>query len=293
MPTKSRKRMVAIGLVAVVACLAPAAVWGILATLDTAWFEKSGRAGPDTRAHDIPVWVLFDTRRPGVSSNSSISIGDGHRDEMNHISAFISRDQGQFVLDTNTMNPSTMCPIEFFFPRSTIPTNPYRIAPPFPDTDGDDNPCTVTPMGVRFTTTRDGVWSHVDLRDLAEGESAMTALNIRFAVANAQDCWDMNYGDTLWNKSTEYWDSYMDFAELVTLTRNTDTIDGKRVWTIRSNGDHRAYLRRIVHNDGTWKPVGIFEMPLSLTIVEKQIRQAEASESALITDSAERRWRGK
>ena len=290
MPIRSGKKTVVIGLIVVVACLAPVAVRGILAILDTAWLEKSGRAGPDARLYDIPVWVLFDTHRPGVSSKLSISIGDGYRDQMNHISAYVNRDQGQFVLDMNTNGPSAMCPIEFFFPKNSVLTN---RCPAFPDTDDDDNPCTVTPMGVRFTTSCDGVWSYVDLRNLAEDESATTALNIRFTVTDAQDCWDMNYGDTLWNKSTEYWDSYMDFAELVTVTRNTDTIDGKRVWTIRSNGDHRAYLRKVSDNDKTWKPVGIFEMPLSLTIVEKQIRHFEVTESALVRGFEENRWRSK
>jgi hypothetical protein len=286
MPIKSRKRTTAISLIVVVPCLALAAVWGIMATLDAAWFEKSGRAGRGAETHDIPVWVLFDTHRPGVSSNLGISVGDGYRDEMNHISAFVSRDQGQFVLDTNTNSPSASCPIEFFFPENSVL---MKRCPAFPDTDGDGNPCTVTPIGVRFTTTRDGVWSHVDLRHLAEGESSETALNIRLVVTNAQDCWDISYRDTLWNESTENWDSYMDFAELVTVTRNADTIDGKRIWTIQTTGGHRAYLRRILDNDKTWEPVGIFEMPLSLTIVEKQIRQAEADESVLIRDFEERR----
>jgi hypothetical protein len=251
-------------------------LWAILTTPETAFADKPDKppgGGGGDKNQDIPVCVVVDdqTIEPyaGVSSDVSQSGTNEYCDKKkDHISAFVGRTAGQFILNTNTNDNPTGRTMSLAFTERIVDLNPPGAPEHLFDITG-----TVMPIGVRIITGRGPNMSqaYVDLRAMEIGDSAFVALEIRLIVTNIQNAYYLNYGDAMWNPDyIDKWDDNMYLSDLVIVTREADDEDGKKVWTIQNNGADYAYLRRIMDNDyRNWIPVGIYSMPLSLTIKEK------------------------
>jgi hypothetical protein len=261
MLSKSKNERVGICLIVFMACTVLAGVWAVLAVPETALAKKPGGGGADGATQDIAVSVVIDDQSPaGVSSDGGGAYIDSKKD---HVSAIVGRNQGQFLLATNTNNAEGGRTMELTLADRITDLNPPDAPEHLFDVMG-----TVTPIAVEIYTTRNSVeQGYVDLRAMAVGESADLALRIRLIVTDIQNHYDLNYGDVLFNPDSSHWDPHMDQTDLVTVTRTDDTA-GRKTWTIQTGGADHAYLRRVISFGGPI-PVGIYAMPLSLTITEK------------------------
>ena len=265
MSKKNENKRARIYLVVAATFIVLAGLWAVLATPETALAKKPGNGGPDGKTQDIPVRVVIDD----LSGQGVLSDGGGAYidSKKNHISTFVGRNAGQFILNTNTNNAEGGRTMTFNFPLD-------GSDPGFPDIDGDNNSYTVTPVAVEIYTARASVgadFGYVDLRAMKISDSESLALRIRLIVTDAQSSWTLNYRDVLWGglePGDDYYDENMDETDYVKVTRLEDTTDGKKMWTIDTNTGTMAYLRRS-EQWGPAIPVGIYSMPMSLTITEK------------------------
>ena len=262
MSNNSNNKKFEICIMVTATCTLLVGFWIVMATPETAMAKKPGS---DDTNQDIPVIVDVVDLYPGVLSDSAIGGSNLYIDKKkDHISTFVGRSAGQFILHTNTINSPEGRTMMFIFPGDDLED------PGFPNTDSDENSYTITPIAAEIYTARASVGAengYVDLRNMEIYQSSDLALRIRLIVTDSQSPWDLNYGDVLFDPSDEYYDLNMDLTDLVTVTRIND-INGKKVWIIETNASANAYLRR-VEQWGPWIPVGIYSMPMSLTITEK------------------------
>lgn len=263
MSTKRKNKRIGVCLMAVTSCLIVAILWAVLATPETALAKKPGSGGPRGETQDIPVSAVIEDTE-GVSSDGGGAYVDKKKD---HISAFVGRRAGQFILDTNTNNAEGGRTMKLNFSEVVDPLDGEPLPP---NTDG-----VVTPITAAVYTARERVteeYGYVDLRAMEIDESKRLALRIGLTITDAQSPWNLNYGDVLWgglSAGDDHYDEHMGDSNYVTVTRLADTADGKKVWTIDTNADaHAAYLYRSEQGDSRI-PVGVYSMPMSLTITEK------------------------
>lgn len=264
MSTKRKNKRIGVCLMAVTSCLIVAVLWAVLATPETALAKKPGSGGPSGETQDIPVSAVIDDQsNEGVSSDGGGAYVDKKKD---HISAFVGRRAGQFILDTNTNNAEGGRTMKLNFSAVVDPLNREPLPP---NTGGVVTPITAAVYTARARVTEQ--YGYVDLRAMEIGESKPLALRIRLTITDAQSPWDLSYGDVLWgglSEGDDHYDQHMAATNYVTVTRLADTADGKKVWTIDTNAGTHAYLRRS-EQWGPWIPVGVYSMPMSLTITEK------------------------
>jgi len=264
---KNRNKSVSVCLTVVVSCLVLAVAWAVLATPETA-LAKGKPGGGGGQPQDIRICVVVDNQTvapyAGVSSDDALSGTNVYCDnKKDHILGVVGAYPGRFKLKTNTNDNPTGRTMALAFTNRILDLNPPGAPEHLFDILG-----TVMPVGVELFSARSSVNpGYVDLQGMVIGSSALLPLQIRLIVTNEQNSYWLDYGDTLWNpEDTDHWDDNMYLADLVTVTREPD-IGGKKVWTIHNNGADYAYLRRTVQWSN-WIPVGIYSMPLSLTITE-------------------------
>ncbi|MHC4593607.1 MAG: hypothetical protein ACYS19_01510 [Planctomycetota bacterium] len=283
---KKRNKKVGLCLIVVTASLVLAAIWVVLATPQLSLADHrpghrgDGGKGPGGKEHtqDIPVTVEIFDRSPGVSSDGGGNPPGSYTDrKKDHISTFVGRNSGQFILNTNTNDSDGGRTLVLEFGKPIEELSGYYAPEHLFDLGANGG--TVTPVGAKISTARapEVKTGYVDLRAMGVGEIADIALRIRLVVTDIQNAYDLNYRDVAWDKDDpSHPNPNMDKTDYVTVERLDDE-DGKKQWRIESgqptadypDKGHRAYLCRIVNNDYNWIPVGIFDMPLSLTITEK------------------------
>jgi hypothetical protein len=102
MSSKSKNERVGIGLMVLMACTVLTGVCAVLAMPSTALAKKPGGGGGSETTQDIAVSVVIDDQSgAGVSSDGGGAYIDRKKD---HVSAIVGRNQGQFLLATNTNN---------------------------------------------------------------------------------------------------------------------------------------------------------------------------------------------
>jgi hypothetical protein len=261
MASKSKNERVGIGLMVFLTCTVVTGVSAVLVLPLSALAKKPDGGGTGETTQDIPVRVVLDDPSgAGVSSDGGGAYIDSKKD---HVSAIVGRNQGQFLLATNTNNADGERTMELTFADRITDLNPPDAPEHLFDVLG-----TVTPLAVEIYTARNNVeQGYVDLRAMAVGESADLALRIRLIVTDIQNHYDLNCGDVLFNTDSPHRDPHMDQADLVTVERTEDTA-GKKTWTIHTGVSDHAYLCRVISFSDPI-PVGIYAMPLSLTITEK------------------------
>lgn len=259
---RKNRRMKGKTYIATAGCIVLVGVLIVLVISNHVLAKKPGSGGSGGPTEKWTGCVTVDESSGYAVVTDGYPNGDPYCDSKSeHIIAGISRDEGRFVLDTNTNNSGSGRTMTFTFDNPVDGQQADEGSDPLFNIQDP-----VTPIAVRMKTARSlvaeyGGRGYVDLRAMEEGDQEFITAQIELIVTDEQHAYILHYRSDSFseNDPDNFYPGYAD-TDFLTVTRTSSTM-----WTIQSSGSAKAMLQRRL-GWGEIHDVGIFDVPIKLEI---------------------------